>query len=234
MCGLCSRRAFMQGSLSAIVLLGFISRASSGVASEACAWNATDFGSYPRRSTSNNPDLDRAMIAELKRILEIIPVNPGFQFIEEENPNAFALKTSLIAGTNGTVLIGLRLLNVLLKESEGGVSVAGVCAHECAHIYQYYSEFYDRLNDGTKVYLELHADCLAGYYMGKRKDITADQVKLFAQTLVRFGGYDYGNPKFHGSGGQRAAAMERGFMLAGRGASLQDAATDGESYVKRL
>jgi hypothetical protein len=234
MCRLCSRRAFVQGSLSALVLGDSTGRASSAVDSEACAWNATDLGSYPRRSTSNNPDLDRALIAELKRILETIPVNPGFQFIEEDNPNAFALKASLISGTNGTVLIGLKLLNVLFQESQGGVSVAGVCAHECGHIYQYFSEFYDRLNGSSKIYLELHADCLAGFYMGKRKDTTADQIKLFTKTLVSFGGYDYGNEKFHGSPGQRAAAMEHGYMLAGKGVSFDDAAADGESYVKRL
>ena len=200
---LCSRRTFLQCSLSALILGDLTGRASSAVLTEACAWNATDPGNYPRRSTSDNPDLDRALIVELKRIIETIPVNPGFQFIEEESPNAFAIKESLISGTSGTVLIGLKLLNVLLKNIQGGVSVAGVCAHECGHIYQYFSDFYDRLNGSNKIRLELHADCLAGFYMGKRKDITADQVKLFGKTLYSFGGYDYGNPKFHGSGGQR-------------------------------
>src|SRR5258708_6591979 len=173
MCRLCSRRTFVQSSLSALILGTLTGRASSAVPSEACAWNAADLGNYPRRSRSNNAAMDRALIAELKKILEVIPVNPGFQFIEEENPNAFAIKSSLISGTNGTVLIGLKLLNVLLQEGQGGVSVAGICAHECGHIYQYFSEFYDRLYGSNILYLELHADCLAGFYMGKRTEVAS-------------------------------------------------------------
>jgi hypothetical protein len=234
MCVLCSRRSLVQGALSALILGDLTGRALPATLYEACGWNAADLGSYPRRSTSDDPALDRALIAELKRILETFQVNPGFQFIQEESPNAFAIRASLIPGTNGTVLIGLKLLNLLLQDAQGGVSVAGVCAHECGHIYQYFSDSYDRLSGSSTVYLELHADLLAGYYMGKRKDLTDNQIKLFEQTLIRYSRYDYGDPKFHGGGGQRAAAVDRGYRLACEGASFLQAASDGELYVKKL
>jgi len=175
------------------------------------------------------------MIAELKRILAVIPVNPEFHYIDEGNPNAFALPTSDLPGTKGTVLLGLKLINSLLQEQpDGGAAIAGVCAHECAHIYQYTTEFYDRLSGSGPILLELHADLIAGFYMGKRADVNADRVRSFSRALFERSGYDYTNPNYHGSPGQRLVAVEKGYFYARQGLSLQDATTRGETYVKNL
>jgi hypothetical protein len=169
------------------------------------------------------------------RIERIIPVNPGFQYVEETNsPNAWAIPETLISGTKGTVLIGLKLIAFLMQSQNGGASVAGVCAHECGHIYQYSSGAAERFGttDYGRILRELHADFIAGYYMGRRKEYTADHVRLFSRTLFDVGTYDFANPQYHGSPALRATSMEAGYHQAATGVAFADAAIKGEAYVR--
>jgi hypothetical protein len=235
MCYHCSRRLFLQG----FALIFGLDCASQAFAEEfpvICAWDNFDEIRSSSKATSNNPTLDRALIAELRKIVTIIPVNPGFQYVEEKSPNAFAIKKSLIPNTEGTVFIGLKLIESLMKQEGGGIPLAGVCAHECAHIYQFSSGIYDRLAkaDSGLILVEMHADFLAGYYMAKRNDVTIENVKRFMMLFIQFGNYDYGNPKYHGPPGLRSAAMEGGYRSAERGIGFRDAAIEGEAYVRQL
>ncbi len=96
----------------------------------------------------------------------MIPADPGFKYVKSNN--AAATNESIVVGTKGTVFIGLDFVNNLVKQDEGGISVAGVLAHECAHIFQYFSTYRDSLKGPTGRLFELHADLLAGYYMAKK------------------------------------------------------------------
>ena len=73
---------------------------------------------------------------------------------------------AMFSGTQGSVLLGLKLLNSPLDADQGGGAIAGICAHECGHIYQYNNGIYDRSKSLGVVAVELHADYLAGFYMG--------------------------------------------------------------------
>jgi Zn-dependent protease with chaperone function len=155
---------------------------------------------YPRLANSGNQKLDEAVIGELQRIITIIPVNPEFHYIDENVPNAYALPSSdalAMGRTHGTVLLGIKLFNSLLKENDGAAAIAGICAHECAHIYQYFSEFYNRLSLVNSVVVELHADFMAGYYLGKRGDTSDERVRSFSLTLFSRTDYAYTDPTFH-------------------------------------
>jgi hypothetical protein len=239
MCGLCcSRRSFLTGILSTLVSANAITNVRADVPI-ACASLTQDPGlpSYPRRASSDNPSLDDAVIRELKKIMTIIPVNPEFHYIEENAPNAFAIPTSDVLGTKGTVLLGLKLLNSLLNEnSDGAAAIAGICAHECAHIHQYFdiSELYNRLLSVGVIAVELHADLIAGYYMGKRGDADANRVRSFSLALYSRTDYYYTDPNFHGAPGQRLAAVDTGYLWAKQGVPLDQACIRGEPYVKNL
>jgi hypothetical protein len=237
MCAKCSRRGFVQ-MLIAGMLFPKPSLATPANFPTACAFDQTGYNAldFPRKAQSGNVNLDNALIAELRRITTIIPVHPGFQYIEERSPNAFATPQTIIPGTSGTVLIGLKLVTSFLQTTNGGAVVAGVCAHECGHIYQFFSEYNEHFeNSNNKLVLrELHADFIAGYYMGKRREYTADNVRLFTQTLIQFGTYDFADPKYHGSPAIRAAAMEGGYHMAITGDTFGDAVAKGENYVRRL
>jgi hypothetical protein len=240
MCAKCSRRGFVQ-ALMAGVLFSKPSFATQASFPTGCAFdkkvNVFNIAALPTKGKSGNPDLDEALIVELGRITKIIPVNPGFQYVEEPSANAFAIPQALIPGTTGTVLIGLKLVSLFMQTKNGGATIAGVCAHECGHIYQYFSEYEEHFeSSGKKGYIlrELHADFIAGYYMGKRKNYTADQVKLFSRTLFDLGNYDFANPDFHGSPALRATSMEAGYHLAVTDVAFRDAVAIGEAYVRNI
>jgi hypothetical protein len=90
------------------------------------------------------------------------------------------------------------------------------------------------MSGSTVIVLELHADFISGYYMGKRKDFAADRVRSFSSVLHSFGDFSYTNPQHHGSPGQRSAAMEKGYLVAAQGTSLAEAGELGWSYVRNL
>ncbi|MCK1732629.1 hypothetical protein IVA79_01360 [Bradyrhizobium sp. 138] len=185
-------------------------------------------------SKSNDRAFDNALVVELERILRIIPVNPGFKYVKDDN--AFATDTTIVTGTTGTVLIGLKLVNELLKPDQGGVAVACVLAHECSHIFQFFSvnQYYERLEASTQRLRELHADLLAGFYMGKRMGAAAGAMRSVEKAMMDFGDYNNADPKDHGTPGQRSAALDKGYVFAMNGLKFDDAAIEGEKYVRVL
>jgi hypothetical protein len=230
MCCVCSRRGLIAGAITIFLLGPTMSRAADRDRQVACGFG-DGHNQYRNTMTSksDDPSFDRALIAELKRILQVIPVDPGFQYVDADN--AFALSDSIIANTKGTILIGQKFVKDLVKQKDGGVAVAGVLAHECAHIFQFFTSYYDRLNGRTKVLLELHADFLAGYYMAKRIGFAPDNPGIFAQALIQKSTY---RSSGHGTPGQRNAAMDKGYMLSLSGKTFEEAAREGEEYVRRL
>jgi hypothetical protein len=99
---------------------------------------------------------------------------------------------------------------------------------------QYFSHYNDKLKGPTAASRELHADLLAGYYLCKKKGLVPQEVTPFQRTLMQGGTYNRSSTQFHGTPNQRGAAMDRGFMYAMDGKSLQEAARDGAEYVLRL
>ena len=237
----CSRRLFLTG-LSSTLICANAGTTWAGT-SPLCASlpNPGDIDKYVRRASSDSQKLDDAVINELHRLATIIPVNPEFQYIDETPPNAFALATSDVLGTKGTVLLGTNLLKALLNDDQGGGAIAGICAHECGHIYQYYNGgFYDRISRVSMIAVELHADFIAGYYMGRRGNtgdasaVTQQQLQSFSHALLARPDFGYADPSFHGFPGDRISAADRGYFYAKQGLSLMDACMKGEEFCKQL
>lgn len=186
------------------------------------------------RSTSGNDALDKALVSELQEMVRIFPVNPGFQFIVNEGGNAFASRQSIIPNTKGTILIGLDLIKKEIEDDNlGGIAIAGICAHECAHVYQFFSRFEKALAGDTHKFIELHADALAGYYL-QRRNWPFHRVEIFGNSLFNKGDYEFNSRDHHGSPQQRVAAMREGFSLAASGKSFENAAEDSANYIRGL
>lgn len=236
----CSRRFFLTGLSSSLICANAGTARAETTLLCASLPNPGDIDQYVRKASSDNPKLDDAVINELHRLVTVIPVNPEFQYIDEAPPNAFAIPTSDVLGTKGTVLLGMNLLKSLLNDDQGGGAIAGICAHECGHIYQYYNGFYDRLSKISIIAVELHADFIAGYYMGRRGStgdasaITQQKLQAFSHALLERTGYGYADPSFHGFPGDRIAAVDRGYFYATQGLSLMEACTKGEEFCKQL
>jgi hypothetical protein len=234
MCGICSRRSLITGAIATFIFGTKISSAADGDRRILCGFNDGEFKTYRHSmtSTSGDPRFDNAVIAELKRILQVIPIDPGFKYVKANN--AAATPESIVGGTKGTVLIGLDFVSDLVKQDDGGVVVAGVLAHECGHIFQYFSRYHDLLKGQTHRLLELHADLLAGYYMAKKLGSAGRKLSGLQRTLIQTGTYNNLDVTNHGTPGQRNAALDKGYMLSLSGITFEDAAREGEEYVQKL
>jgi hypothetical protein len=200
-----------------------------------CSWDAGALQRLQAFASSGSAQIDNAMIAELKKILNVIPINPGFKFIADPSPNAFAVQESIVAGTQGTVYIGLNLINSEFYRSEtGGVAVAGICAHECGHIYQFQNGYREYLASTTAKLMELHADFIAGLYLGRDKSHSKQQVEVFAQSLFSRGDYGFNTPSHHGTPQQRVAAMRRGYEVGQTNVTIPPAIRTGADFVRAL
>ncbi|WP_262298584.1 hypothetical protein [Microvirga sesbaniae] len=185
-------------------------------------------------SRSGDDALDQAFIAELKRIVSVLNINPGFQYIDEMN--SYSTIEVYIPGTKGTVFFGVPLIKMLMMEPDGGIAVAGIAAHECAHVLQYVIDIPSKLRttSGSVTLLELHADFLAGYYIGRRNGDGSSSIIRLSSALYKFGDYDFKSPAHHGTPAKRSAAAEKGYAVAQNGGKLQDAIEAGMKYVKEL
>jgi hypothetical protein len=181
-------------------------------------------------SRSGNGQLDRALIAEVKKLDQVFQINPGYRFLRDGNrPNAYATPDSHVSGTSGTILFGLTLMSNELGTEYGGAAVAGIAAHEGAHILQFRSPaLHRRLNGPTVRLIELHADFLAGYYFA-RTGRTERSLVVFGESLFAKGDYEFNDRQHHGTPQQRVASMRAGY--SNKAYELNEAVERGAQYV---
>jgi hypothetical protein len=194
-------------------------------------------GKEPIIASSGDREFDYALAQTLSRITDTFQVLPGFAYYNDfDGPNAHTTPDVRMAGADGTVLFGQRLLkNLLVLPEDPDISVTAVCAHEFGHILQDKLGLIPiiRAGQATKKRLELHADYLAGYYAGSLKlKKPGYRAAVFATTQYLYGDWEVNNPEHHGTPDERAAAIVRGFEVAYRERrNLSDAVQIGVNYV---
>jgi hypothetical protein len=234
MCSMCTRRSLICGAMTAFVLGSHGVNAAGGATPIVCGFNNEELLNYRSTMTSRSGDsaFDVALIAELRRILQVFPIDPGFKYVKMAN--AAATKETIVEGTQGTVFIGIDFVKALATQDDGGISVAAVLAHECAHIFQYFSPYAARLSGPTYIFMELHADVLAGYYLATKLGSATTGLNGVQRNFLQSATYNVSDPRHHGTPGQRNAALDKGYMLSRNGMRFEQAAREGERYVQTL
>lgn len=236
----CSRRMLITAGLAAAGIWPQRIVALSDSRVLPCGCSTDEFANrhQTKRSKSGDDQFDAALIEELKAIEQVIPgINPGFQFVKAHN--AFTTAETVIRGTQGTVWIGIDFVRNLADPSSanGGIAVAGVLAHECAHVFQLASAdlIKELMKDQTNgVLAELHADFLAGYYLARKRNVTPESLTIMQRVFVYQGAYDRKDPKYHGTPGLRGAAMDSGYFAAQDKKTFAEASAIGARYVRGL
>jgi hypothetical protein len=188
------------------------------------------------RRTTSNPELDRALDKALKRLADTFEIFPGFGFYNDfDGKNALALPKSLVPETWGTVLYGVGLFDDLMKADATGAAVMWTAAHEFGHVVGYRTGIVAALKAGQKTVkrAELHADFLAGFYLGTRKRENPD-LSLYAagQDVWNSGDRNFNHPGHHGTPEERVAAAEAGFKVSYfDGNGFRDAVKAGYDYA---
>jgi hypothetical protein len=115
----------------------------------------------------------------------------------------------------------------------GNERIKAILAHEFAHAVQYHAGLQNIWTGGKKI--ELHADFLAGYYMGQKGLVSERKLKSFADEF-----YDRGDPyvndiDHHGTPEERRCAFLEGYRVAVKyNFNLQQAFNCGVDYIKLL
>jgi hypothetical protein len=184
---------------------------------------------YNRGSTGGFRD-----ISDLKPLSSVDPTIAGFLSSDQSKlEKLFGLKGQLLGSAtedgafssledgadparDGKVVLGKRFIDGIKDEKYGLLRLSAILAHEYSHLYQYKSGDFDRLSDGCgqndrpALLTELHADYLAGVYMGWRGEIVPD-----AQTALSLYFYTLGDAVFlrdhHGLPPDRSVAFHAGF-----------------------
>jgi len=248
-----TRRELILGGLVTIVFGGTQCACTRTSDSSGCLLSANDarlFGAMtplqagmghgrisPR---SGNREFDYALAQTLSMLVDTLQVFPNLAFFKDfHSHNAYAMPDSLGSQPDGTVLLGIRMLNFLFSsDNHPEIAVASICAHEFGHIVQFKHGLISALRgqEPTVRRIELHADFLAGYFAGMRKLARPNfPAVVFATTAFRFGDYAFGDPTHHGTPNQRASAIVRGFQAAYQERrTFTDAVKIGVGYVQSV
>lgn len=186
---------------------------------------------------SGDRNKDKALGRALVRISTHFGERPSFSFIDDsDGPNAYASPETEIGGTWGAVLFGINMFRDLDRRyDDQGMAILAVIAHEFAHVAQFHTgtDKYLLKKQETVKRVELHADFISGYYLGKLKQRN-DNISLWSagHTFHRIGDFEYNNQNHHGTPKERVAAAEAGFSQASdNGANFDTAFSKGIDYV---
>ncbi len=225
---------FRSRILATITIAAMLHLLAIGI--QAQTWNVPVYGCLSGGSTtanipakevevkSGNQLLDRAMVEDITELDRQFGVNVPVYFLNSEVENAFFTPTkfpSLIeedgADPNmivtGTMFISAGLLIAEFKATNGSLmSVPAIMGHEFAHAMQHANNF-----PYTGKWRELHADYMAGWYIGHRGRFRPQNAM---EAFINF--YDKGDDNFfskdhHGTARERGAAFNAGFILNVRG-----------------
>lgn len=130
---------------------------------------------------------------------------------------------------------GQNLFHDLMSRYKDGIAVVAIAAHEFGHIAQFRTGVDQHLLDGqsTVKRVELHADFLSGYFLGRRKiEYPAMRLWSAGYTLYTIGDYAFNDRDHHGTPDERTKAAEAGFAHAvERRLAYHDAFSAGVQFV---
>ena len=173
-------------------------------------------------TTTGVVELDKLLNLEKACIETVFKIKVELKILDDSDaPNAYATEESsnpFFFG--GTVYMGQELLTKeLWKRKNGMDAVRGIMAHEFAHILQ--SSLNCKLEGAI---LELHADFMAGYYLGIKDIVTQkESLKTFAESLFEKGDGELWDASHHGTPKQRVMAMTGGYLAAKKAMTPKEA-----------
>ncbi len=198
------------------LLLALISTSSLPAAANCLLDGCVRGGSFELASvsrTTGDSELDARIWTEASGLIRAFEIQPSMLLYDDlEAPNAFASVQSTAAGHFGTVYFGRRLISGLLStEAMGEAALVVVMAHEWSHILQLANGFPDQAPSRVR---ELHADLLAGWYLGRRNLAPPGNVSSLAVPIYQHNGYHDLSVLSHGSVDSRTMALLFGYQRA--------------------
>ena len=181
------------------------------------------------RTSTGNTELDKILHNQEVDLETFFGVNINLFFgIEQSRSgNAFFSPFCSSLYCNGQVVLGTYLMTELSRKSDSYTRLVAVFAHEFAHAMQHKYGW-----SGNSKWRELHADYLAGYYLGKNSSLNQSEVISTFNEFSSHGSFDFNNPDFHGTPEERGCAFLEGFKYARLGnTNVYNAYNSGKNYI---
>ncbi len=178
--------------------------------------------------TTNNVLLDNILNTEYSMLTKVFQVNLDFYILDDsEGSNAYF--TSRCSGDkcDGSILLGTNLMSEEISKSSGPESIKAIMAHEFGHALQNLMGW-----GGIGKQKELHADFLAGYYIGLKSYIIRQNVDMFTKQFFSIGDNDFFSIYHHGTSKERACSFLEGYLCATtRNYNIYQAYNAGIDYI---
>jgi hypothetical protein len=227
-----------------VELEGCVLQASSAVSGaplgERICQSRLDVPQAPFELVTQSPFERRLLITSMNLMQELATQIMGVRarvYLVNDNgwPKAFAQK-SLKLGEDGEVNLGFRFLQARLRDEGGSdLSILAVLAHELAHVYQLKNSMCSLLYCSRGVIkIELHADFLAGYSLGRLDSgFSRQRARDLTRSWGRLGD-TFSNCQHHGTADQRLSCLIEGFGLATESTSFEEVAGIGRQFVDNM
>jgi hypothetical protein len=219
-----------------------VRRPSSRGARIACTLNATDgVGDVGQIDQSGSGDdfVDLTLDYHVFALGILFNVDIKVFWIKEEGgPNAFfhqgtfpslhpyaRFGTAAADGTDGSVFLGTTLMRSELRDGRP-YAFSAIVGHEFGHAMQQ-----KRKCELKGKWREMHADYMAGYYVGVSRLFQGTAPLQSCVSLYHKGDYNFNDVGHHGTPMERARAFEAGYQF---GRSKARDMTDGGDCAKAL
>lgn len=161
--------------------------------------------------TTGVPEVDALINQQDNQLMSFFELSIDL-YVGGEDPNeanAFFYPACQHEGCTGEIWLGLNLMVDLFQKEYGSQRLQAVFAHEYAHALQHKHGW-----AGLGSLKELHADYLAGFFMGSKKNVTSAELSAFIDQFYSMGDNNFFSPYHHGTHLERGCAFKEGFYLA--------------------
>lgn len=184
----------------------------NNLTAQCSSFNASTYQERGKYKTTGDAALDQRFNDEQEYLESFFGVKVDLFMLDDRGaPNAWAKcdHPEHRWTYDGMISFGFHMLqDQLWGNGKGSLAVAGVLAHEFAHIYQCKANTPFGYGNHRR---ELQADFLAGFYLGNRGYVAESRIREFAQSLFEIGDDEFWDKKHHGTSEQRVTIMYEGF-----------------------
>lgn len=211
-----------------VFLIGILTITTLNFSNSQC-FLATISNGFEKRNSTGNVQLDKLLHTQKGDLETFFGVNINLFFEVEQSRTGNAYFSPLCSSLycNGQIVLGYYLITELSYKSDSYARLTAVFAHEFAHAMQNKYGW-----SGNSKWKELHADYLAGYYLGTKSSVNQSQVISTFNEFSSRGDFDFNNPDFHGTPEERSCAFLEGFNYARLGnTTVYSAYNSGKNYI---
>ena len=193
-----------------------------------CFMSIISNGMYLENTTGNRK-LDEILFKQKENLEAFFGVDIQLFFGTEisKSGNAFFSPVCPSLYCDGKIVLGKYLMLELSRLSNSYSRLLGVFAHEFGHAMQHKYGW-----SGNSKWRELHADYLAGFYLGKINSISQSDVVSSYREFSKRGDFNFYHPEHHGTPEERGCAFLEGFKFASvMNSNVINAYNSGKNYV---